>query len=85
MKYAYILAPQIALETAREVQTIPENFKDEVKIAAREETSPSYCPQAQLEQRVGGSGSEINDGREYAQTIMPPAEPNTVNSNDAVN
>ena len=56
-----------------------------MKIAAREETSPSYCPQAQLEQRVGGSGSEINDGREYAQTIMPPAEPNTVNSNDAVN
>lgn len=55
-----------------------------MKIAAREETIP-YCPQAQLEQRVGGSGSEINDGREYAQTIMPPAEPNTVNSNDAVN
>ena len=45
-----------------------------MKIAAREETSPSYCPQAQLEQRVGGSGSEINDGREYAQTIMPPAD-----------
>ena len=84
VKYACILAPHIALETTREVQTIPKkNVKDKVKIAAREETSP-YCHRAQFEQRVGGSGSAIDD-REYAQTIIPPAEPKTVNSNDAVN
>ena len=45
VKYACILAPHIALETTREVQTIPKkNVKDKVKIAAREETSP-YWPQ----------------------------------------